>query len=74
MSTQEETRTLTPCGIRTSSVLVYHSNTWASFDPGKLILTGIPAFVVYFLATAKTNTRAYDHKDAIFLLIIKIKA
>ena len=30
--TQEETRTPTPYGIRTSSVLVYHSNTWA-FKP-----------------------------------------
>ena len=29
--TQEETRTPTPYGIRTSSVLVYHSNTWACY-------------------------------------------
>lgn len=29
--TQEETRTPTACAIRTSSVLVYHSNTWACY-------------------------------------------
>ena len=28
--TQKETRTPTSCDIRTSSVLVYHSNTWAN--------------------------------------------